>query len=135
MVIEYCRLGSLRQYLQEHQGKKFYNQVDVITGKLTPLTDDTEDVIAKMQLELRGEKDFDGHIVTTRNLIEYAFQIARGMHYLADHTVIHRDLAARNVLMADDGIVKICDFGLARQNTEYIKTNQVIIKIICVRFY
>lgn len=27
---------------------------------------------------------------------------------------IHRDLAARNVLVSDRNIVKICDFGLAR---------------------
>jgi len=27
---------------------------------------------------------------------------------------MHGDLAARNVLLADDNVVKICDFGLAR---------------------
>jgi serine/threonine protein kinase len=28
--------------------------------------------------------------------------------------VLHGDLAARNVLLADDNVVKICDFGLAK---------------------
>jgi serine/threonine protein kinase len=28
--------------------------------------------------------------------------------------VLHGDLAARNILLADDNVVKICDFGLAR---------------------
>lgn len=36
---------------------------------------------------------------------------------------IHRDLAARNVLVTEDNVMKIADFGLARNmhNLEYYK--------------
>ena len=36
---------------------------------------------------------------------------------------IHRDLAARNVLVTDDNVMKIADFGLARDvhNIDYYK--------------
>lgn len=47
-------------------------------------------------------------------LIDMAAQIAAGMAYLESQNYIHRDLAARNVLVADNNIVKIADFGLAR---------------------
>ena len=33
--------------------------------------------------------------------------------------VLHGDLAARNVLLAEGGIVKVADFGLARQMEDY----------------
>ncbi|KAI8440296.1 hypothetical protein MSG28_001648 [Choristoneura fumiferana] len=38
--------------------------------------------------------------------------------------ILHGDLAARNILLAEDNVVKICDFGLARsiyKNDEYQK--------------
>ena len=55
------------------------------------------------------------NLVTTRDLICWTYQIARGMDYLVSKKVLHGDLAARNILLADDGIVKVADFGLARQ--------------------
>ncbi|XP_063702466.1 tyrosine-protein kinase Src42A [Culicoides brevitarsis] len=47
-------------------------------------------------------------------LIDMAAQIAAGMAYLESQNYIHRDLAARNVLVGDNNVVKIADFGLAR---------------------
>ncbi|XP_037034814.1 serine-rich adhesin for platelets isoform X1 [Bradysia coprophila] len=55
-----------------------------------------------------------GRNLNLAQLIDMAAQIAAGMAYLESQNYIHRDLAARNVLVADNNIVKIADFGLAR---------------------
>ncbi len=49
-----------------------------------------------------------------RQLFIFAQNIVEGMEYLGTKDILHRDLAARNILVANDELVKISDFGLAR---------------------
>lgn len=46
--------------------------------------------------------------------IEMAAQVAAGMAFLELQNYIHRDLAARNVLVGENNVCKVADFGLAR---------------------
>ena len=41
-------------------------------------------------------------------------KVASGMAHLERKGLIHRDLAARNVLIGENLIAKVADFGLAR---------------------
>ncbi|XP_076062792.1 tyrosine-protein kinase CSK-like isoform X2 [Oratosquilla oratoria] len=51
--------------------------------------------------------------ITKRNQINFACDTCNGMAYLESQKVVHRDLAARNVLISEDYVAKVCDFGLA----------------------
>ena len=37
------------------------------------------------------------------------------MSYLEEKGIVHRDLAASNVLISDDNLAKVSDFGLAKK--------------------
>ncbi|TYH61593.1 hypothetical protein ES332_D07G063000v1 [Gossypium tomentosum] len=42
-------------------------------------------------------------------------QLLEGVKYLHDNWVLHRDLKTSNLLLSNQGELKICDFGMARQ--------------------
>ncbi|XP_048760023.1 tyrosine-protein kinase SRK2 isoform X2 [Ostrea edulis] len=67
---------------------------------------------------LRGD---EGGVLKFMQLVDIAAQVASGMAYLEGNKLLHRDLAARNVLVGDNNLAKVADFGLARliEDDEY----------------
>ncbi|XP_070536983.1 tyrosine kinase receptor Cad96Ca-like [Ptychodera flava] len=51
--------------------------------------------------------------LTSSDLLQFAWQIAKGMSFIDSKLFIHRDLAARNILLCDKMCCKISDFGFA----------------------
>lgn len=64
-------------------------------------------------LDFLRKEDGKGKL-TFDNLISISAQVASGMAHLERKGLIHRDLAARNVLIGENLITKVADFGLAR---------------------
>lgn len=56
----------------------------------------------------------EGQKLRLPTLVDMAADVANGMSHLEEKNYIHRDLAARNILVGEENICKVADFGFAR---------------------
>ncbi|XP_055352048.1 fibroblast growth factor receptor-like [Paramacrobiotus metropolitanus] len=108
IVMEYCELGALDGFLRKLKGAT---------------TAESKEVVRLVNGYVAFEKNQDNQLVATPDVTELiciAHQISRGMAFLSEKNIIHRDLAARNIVLTVDRIVKICDFGMAREQPQYV---------------
>lgn len=149
VIVEYCKHGNLSSYLKSKRGEYSpYKKKRVDSQKWASSEEDVTDgdlglgKIAQLDIctgtaicsragdgasggseDTREESSDEDHL-TMEDLICYSFQVAKGMEFLSSRKCIHRDLAARNILLSENNVVKICDFGLARdvyKDPDYVR--------------
>ncbi|KAL9980663.1 hypothetical protein ACROYT_G009275 [Oculina patagonica] len=74
------------------------------------------DIKIKSAQSLKEEQQDQVDSLVPQDMMSFSWQISKGMQYLSGKGIIHRDLAARNVLVCDNNLVKVADFGLARSS-------------------
>jgi serine/threonine protein kinase len=79
----------------EQDGHHFYG-MELVEGR-------------SLEEELLAGRKFDWREVT-----DLAIQVCRALKHAHDRGVIHRDIKPANLLLADDGTLKLSDFGIAK---------------------
>lgn len=67
-------------------------------------------------------------ILTPAHIKSYIMQTLRGLEYLHTNWILHRDMKPNNLLINDEGVLKLGDFGLAKfyGSPNRIYTHQVV---------
>ncbi|XP_052470563.1 vascular endothelial growth factor receptor kdr-like [Carassius gibelio] len=148
IIVEYCKYGNLSNYLRSRRGDfvvhrsqdskalhsssgcdlseliKHRLESVASTGSSTSSGFIEDKSYCDSEEEEEEQEDLYKKVLTLEDLICYSFQVAKGMEFLASRKCIHRDLAARNILLSENNVVKICDFGLARdvyKDPDYVR--------------
>ncbi|KAM7167232.1 cyclin-dependent kinase 7 [Macrochelys suwanniensis] len=71
----------------------------------------------------------DSSLVLTQSHIKaYMLMTLQGLEYLHQHWILHRDLKPNNLLLDENGVLKLADFGLAKSfgSPNRVYTHQVV---------
>lgn len=122
---DHVRKTSLREVrvLKQLRHPNVISLLDVFRrdGKLYLVFEFVENTILQL-IELKR------HGLSPGEVRRYTYQLLNGVDYCHAHNIIHRDVKPENILVSKDGLLKLCDFGFARQlssrgrYTDYVAT-------------
>ncbi|XP_046805560.1 tyrosine-protein kinase Fer isoform X1 [Lucilia cuprina] len=126
VAVKTCRMTlpdeQKRKFLQEGRILKQYDHPNIV--KLIGICVQKQPIMIVMELvpggSLLNYLRKNSNNLTTRQQMGMCRDAAAGMRYLESKNCIHRDLAARNCLVDLESSVKISDFGMSREEEEYI---------------
>jgi len=72
--------------------------------------------------DLKQYMDSCNGVLCVNNIKIFLFQLLRGLNYCHKRRILHRDLKPQNLLISDKGVLKLADFGLAREQSVPTKT-------------
>lgn len=105
---------AVERLIREAKAASALNHPNIVT--VYGLTRQDTNVAVAMEL-VQGEalRNYCGQPQAAARVIHWGRQIAQALAATHDHGVVHRDIKPENLILRTDGVVKLLDFGLARQ--------------------
>jgi serine/threonine-protein kinase len=107
----------LRRFLREAQAMARLNHRNIVAVYDAGQTEGLSYIIMEY-VNGRTLASIPGDELTMHVAIRHFIDLLEALAYAHDQGIIHRDVKPANVMVADDGTVKVMDFGLSRRTTE-----------------
>ncbi len=105
--------NHLQRFLQEAQAASALNHPNIITiheiGQFEDAQFIATEYIAGETLRERLSRE-----LVLSEVVNIAFQVASALSVAHESGIIHRDIKPENIMLRQDGLVKVLDFGLAK---------------------
>jgi serine/threonine protein kinase/Tfp pilus assembly protein PilF len=116
-----------RRFIQEAQTASSLDHPNICTIHEIDETEDNQIFIVMTFYEGETLKEkIKRGTLNKIDAIDIAIQIASGLQKTHEKSIIHRDINPSNVMITEDGLVKIVDFGLAKSVEGQEKTTKGI---------
>ena len=110
------RLGPpLQRFLREARSVSALNHPNIVVIHEIGETSGGDHYIVQEYIDGRTLRALLGDVVPVQTIVEIGGQIARALNAAHAAGIAHRDVKPENIMVRADGLVKVLDFGLARQ--------------------
>jgi len=103
-----------KRFIHEAKAAAALNHTNIVTiYEINEFEDQTYIAMEYLEGETLKEKIASGPFPIAET-INITIQIAEGLHKAHKKDIVHRDVKTANIMISEEGIVKILDFGLAK---------------------
>ncbi len=115
----------VRRFVQEAKAASALNHPNILTVYEIGSFENSRFIATEL---IKGEtlrERLRGEPLTLREVLDAVVQIASALNAAHSAGIVHRDIKPENIMLRDDGLVKVLDFGLAKlteKKTENLDT-------------
>jgi eukaryotic-like serine/threonine-protein kinase len=104
----------VRRFVQEAKAASALNHPNILTVYEIGSFENSRFIATEL---IKGEtlrERLTGESLTLRETLDVTLQVAAALNAAHEAEIVHRDIKPENIMLRDDGLVKVLDFGLAK---------------------
>ena len=104
----------VKRFVQEAKAASALNHPNILTVHEIGEFENSRYIVTELIKGKTLRERLHGEPMTLREVLDVAMQVAAALNAAHNAGIVHRDIKPENIMLRDDGIVKVLDFGLAK---------------------